>query len=133
MLSIRYLEPLQVPQRNRPTAGAYGRINHTARLEEMDCHHCGACCRELIIEADWVDVAREPLIAEKCVRMDGHGVLAGDQVRWLLAWGETLPCPFLEADTCAIYPTRPNECVALKPGSEKCEMARNLAKEATDA
>ena len=34
-------------------------------------------------------------------------------------------CKFLRGNnTCAIYPTRPNVCVALEPGSEQCQEAR---------
>ena len=96
----------------------------------MDCRRCGACCRKFLIEADWVDTAREPTIVEKCERMDGNGALHGHDVGWLVAWGDTIPCPFLGPDNlCAIYPTRPNECVALEPGSEQCQLARESAKE----
>ena len=34
-------------------------------------------------------------------------------------------CNFLRGDnTCAIYPTRPNVCVAMQPGDEQCQEAR---------
>ena len=34
-------------------------------------------------------------------------------------------CKFLRGNnTCAIYPTRPNVCVALQAGDEQCQEAR---------
>ena len=40
-----------------------------------------------------------------------------------LACGQA--CPFLsEGKTCSIYPTRPNDCVAMQAGDEQCQQAR---------
>jgi Fe-S-cluster containining protein len=40
-----------------------------------------------------------------------------------LACGQA--CPFLsEEKTCSIYPTRPNDCVAMQAGDEQCQQAR---------
>ena len=87
------------------------------------CQQCGACCRHLIVEAQVLDVLREPLIAERGICLDGRGRLPPDEWAWSLAAGEA--CPFLTAENlCSIYPTRPNECVAFKPGSDQCCRAR---------
>ena len=43
-----------------------------------------------------------------------------------LACGQA--CPFLSAEkTCSIYPTRPNDCVAMQAGDEQCQQARAAA------
>ena len=81
------------------------------------------------MEADELDVQREP----RLVAADKHynRLSAADAVQQLredvgrclvIACG--CPCPFLAEDQCSIYPTRPNVCVALEPGSEQCQMAR---------
>jgi len=63
--------------------------------------------------------------------MDGNGKIKFDddtEKEYLLACGQTKPCPFLkENNLCSIYATRPNVCVAMQPGSEKCKMVRKEA------
>ena len=86
------------------------------------CRRCGACCRDLIIEAGPVDVLREPLIAERCPVLDGNGSIEDPtEWSWSIAVGMTQPCPFLGPDNaCSIYATRPHDCVAFAPGGKKC-------------
>ena len=94
------------------------------RIGYGECLKCGACCRGLIIEAGPVDVMREPLIAARCRCLDGNGELKDP-----LAWGWNLSCmttcAFLRSDnTCEIYATRPDDCVAFEPGGVKCRQCR---------
>lgn len=82
----------------------------------MNCLKCGACCRNLIIEAEQLDVMREPRIAAECRKLDGNGTIPEEDVKWCLAPrivdGKMCGCPFLTpANQCGIYPTRPNVCV----------------------
>jgi Fe-S-cluster containining protein len=101
--------------------------------ERYECDKCGACCQgHLIVEADVLDVLREPRLIEADSRYAGkpvHEILrqlqedAGRAI--ILACGTVQPCPFLAADkTCGIYPTRPNDCVAMQAGDEQCQEAR---------
>ena len=47
----------------------------------------------------------------------------------LLACGPSRPCGMLGSDNlCAVYPTRPNCCVAFRAGSVQCQMARDMAR-----
>ena len=94
------------------------------------CDQCGACCRgHLIVEADELDVLREP----RHIFADPHyaGQAPDEVVRRLqdevgscviVACGA--PCPFLADNRCSIYPTRPNACVGLQAGDEQCRTAR---------
>ena len=96
-----------------------------------DCDKCGACCKgSLIVEADDLDVLREPRIVEADLHYSGKPVeqilveLQTDIGRAvILACGQ--PCAFLGQDNrCTIYPTRPNCCVGLQAGDEQCQQAR---------
>lgn len=104
------------------------------------CDKCGACCRQLIIEIEELDIVREPRlsIAEPFrvplgVRLlDGDGnehqeVITGYGAGAMLACGSSKPCPMLEGNLCAIYPTRPTCCVAFRAGSDQCQDARKSA------
>ncbi len=112
------------------------------------CDHCGECCRQLIIEIDELDVAREPRLAEVAepfkpptgceIVFDDEdeqeeyervGPLApGFEHGALLACGATKPCSLLGPDNlCTIYPTRPNCCVACPAGGNLCQQARGMA------
>jgi Fe-S-cluster containining protein len=83
---------------------------------KYQCDKCGACCEKLIIEADALDVLREPRLVEG----DPHYANDPDAVEKLvtdigrvvvISCGKA--CHFLsEEKTCNIYPTRPNDCVA---------------------
>jgi len=80
-------------------------------MPRYECDKCGACCKgSLIVEADDLDVLREPRIIDadrhhrgKSVRQMVHEI----QTEWkavILACGQ--PCPFLNAENnCTIYPT----------------------------
>lgn len=93
-----------------------------------ECERCGACCRHWIVEADLVDVLREPRIAAECALMDGYGKLPLDSDSvWMIACGPSESCPFQRGNECDIYPTRPSECVAFSPGSLKCAECRTAA------
>jgi Fe-S-cluster containining protein len=43
----------------------------------------------------------------------------------LILAGGAYSCPFLRGDnTCDIYPTRPNVCVAMQAGDDQCQESR---------
>ena len=90
----------------------------------LTCDCCGLCCQHLIVEADAVDILREPRIDEKRPigrRAPGLSIL---DACWILA-GPGMPCPFLTPDSrCGIYTTRPHTCVAFVAGSAKCQGLR---------
>jgi Fe-S-cluster containining protein len=87
------------------------------------CDHCGLCCRHLIVEADAIDVLREPQIEQKCPlgkRAQGLSIL---DACWILTQDGS--CPFLRPESrCGIYPTRPDNCVAFVAGSPQCQQIR---------
>ena len=95
-----------------------------------ECDKCGACCKgSLIVEADDLDVLREPRLidadrhhAGKSVEQVVHEIQT-DMKAVILACGST--CPFLGAENmCSIYPARPNVCVGMQAGDEQCQEAR---------
>jgi len=98
----------------------------------LECDKCGACCRgHLIVEAYDLDVLREPHLAAADIgewtREMTYETLMADLEQdgkcLVIAGGEE--CKFLRGNNmCAIYPTRPNVCVALQPGSDQCNQAR---------
>ena len=97
---------------------------------KYSCDSCGACCRKLIVEADDIDLMREPqlLYADRDF-VANYGpdeaveALQEDFGRCLIiACGK--PCYFLRDNQCSIYPTRPNACVAMQAGDEQCQGAR---------
>ena len=92
---------------------------------ECDC--CGACCKgTLIVEADYLDVLREPRLLDADVtgRQTTLAELAEDDGRCILL-AASKPCRFLSIEGhCTIYPTRPNVCVEMQAGDEQCQDAR---------
>jgi len=88
------------------------------------CDCCGLCCQRLIVEANVVDVLREPRIeAERPLgrRADSLSIL---DACWIVS-APGRPCPFLTTDRrCGIYPSRPHDCVAFVAGSAKCHELR---------
>lgn len=99
----------------------------------FECDKCGACCKgTLIVEADDLDVLREPQLINGDPECRGKSV---EQMVFeiqqqgkivLLSCGS--PCSFLGTDNvCSIYPTRPNACVAMQAGDEQCQDARLAA------
>ena len=102
-------------------------------MTRFECDQCGACCKgTLIVEADDLDILREPRLIEADPNYAGQSLLQvidtfqSDVGRALiLACGTDRPCAFLGEDNrCQIYPTRPNECVAMQAGDDQCQLAR---------
>ena len=97
----------------------------TSRFE---CDCCGACCKgKLIVEADYIDVLREPRLLDADVtgRHPTLDELADDDGRCILL-AANQACRFLSPDgRCTIYPTRPTDCVGMEAGDEQCQYARS--------
>ncbi len=99
---------------------------------EYECDHCGACCRRLIVEVYDLDVLREQHLATADISGTTRGMTYDTLMAELEQEGHCLviagggeECKFLRGDnTCAIYPTRPNACVAMQAGDEQCQAAR---------
>lgn len=91
-----------------------------------ECDGCGLCCSGgLFVEADPVDVLREPRIADAALNERDRELPILDQT-WLLTAGT--PCPFLGKDRqCGIYATRPSCCVAFTAGASQCQGLRERA------
>ena len=95
------------------------------------CDQCGACCKgHLIVEAYDLDILREPRLVSDDMSERTRGMTQELLMAELEQEGKCLviaaaeQCKFLRKNTCDIYPTRPNVCVALEPGSDQCEQAR---------
>lgn len=86
----------------------------------MECDRCGACCRQLMVEIDDADIAREPRLAPPTSRPSGSGL-------YVLAMCRYRPCPLQEGDLCSVYETRPAACSAFEAGSPNCQRARYFA------
>ena len=102
-------------------------------MTKYACDRCGACCLgHLLVEADLVDLLREPRLISADRHRSGWSFDAAardleDESRSLLIAGVDR-CPFLSAENCcSIYPTRPNACVAMQAGDEQCQQAREEA------
>ncbi|QDT07458.1 Flagellin N-methylase [Rubripirellula lacrimiformis] len=102
--------------------------------KQFECDQCGACCQgHLIVEVYDIDVLREPKLEnadQKYARIDPNLPLAYELDQegncLIIACGSA--CSFLKENfDCAIYPTRPNVCVAMQAGSEQCQSARQSA------
>jgi Fe-S-cluster containining protein len=100
-------------------------------MTRYECDKCGACCQgNLIVEADDLDLMREPRLIESDPHWRGRtteAVLHELQLEFgkaiLIACGRA--CAFLGADNlCSIYPTRPNVCVGMQAGDQQCQEAR---------
>ncbi len=93
----------------------------------FECDNCGACCRQLIVEVTYLDALREPRLRDLAPQaIDAEKFRYGEHC--IHPWRDGA-CVFLEAQGedkffCGIYPTRPNECVAVEPGDAKCQQAR---------
>ena len=98
----------------------------------MQCEQCGACCKgHLVVEVYDLDVLREPHLAAADITEHTRGMFYETLMAELEQEGQCLvvaggqECKFLRVNnTCAIYPTRPNVCVAMQPGDEQCREAR---------
>lgn len=94
-------------------------------FENFRCDNCGACCKQLIVEAGRIDAEREPKL---------YSIFTGDKAKLrtgehcVMLWDSKRGCcPFLnESNHCDIYHTRPNECVAVEAGDAKCQQARYM-------
>ena len=103
---------------------------------KYECDQCGACCQGyLIVEVYGIDVMREPRLATAdpgYQRTDeslelAHELEVNDHCLVIAAGPR--PCPLLGEDfTCAVYPSRPNVCVALEAGDDQCQYARQQAR-----
>ena len=99
-------------------------------MERYECDKCGACCKgSLIVEADDLDVMREPRLIDADRHHRGKSVeqmvfeIQHEGKAVMLACASA--CSFLGADNhCSIYPTRPNVCVGMEAGDEQCQDAR---------
>jgi Fe-S-cluster containining protein len=88
------------------------------------CDRCGLCCQRLIVEADVVDVLREPRIETERPLGRRDASLHVLDACWIVA-APGRPCPFLARENrCRIYPTRPQICVAFAAGSAQCQELR---------
>ena len=103
-------------------------------MNGYECDECGACCQgHLIVEADELDLLREPRLVQADPYWRGSSyedVLSalGDEMGKCIVLAAARPCSFLTPENrCGIYPTRPNECVAMPAGDEQCQLARQAA------
>lgn len=101
-------------------------------VDSYECEQCGSCCKgHLIVEAYNLDVLREPRLAtadisERTRDMTEEVLMAElEQEGRCLVIAAAEQCKFLRDSTCDIYPTRPNVCVAMKPGDDQCSEARH--------
>ena len=100
-------------------------------MPKYECDKCGACCRgNLLVEAYELDVLREPRLIESGDRHYSGRTLEAvleelsDEFKCILVAGGR-PCVFLGSDNrCSIYPTRPNDCVAMQAGDDHCQRSR---------
>lgn len=104
-----------------------------SKFEHFECDRCGACCRSLIVEADYLDCLREPKLFTINPGLTRKHIEQGGVV--VLLDPATMECPLLGTTTgtdgkettyCQIHPTRPNECVAVEAGDAKCQQARAM-------
>jgi Fe-S-cluster containining protein len=105
-------------------------------MTRYECDNCGACCNGyLVVEVFELDVLREPRLvsadpyyAKGTVEEALH--VLQDECRCLVIAG-VKACTFLDrTNRCSIYPTRPEDCVAMQAGDEQCQRdrdAENLA------
>lgn len=89
---------------------------------------CGLCCSHLLVEADVIDVLREPRIQQAVPLEPGKHSLPVLECTWLMHDVARHCCPFLDAQKrCGIYPTRPHVCVGFSAGGTKCRELRTEA------
>lgn len=101
-------------------------------MAKYECDRCGACCSgNLLVEAYDLDVWREPRLVEANIGQWTRGMTMQtlmeeleQEGKCLLIAGGEHRCAFLREDGCAIYPTRPNVCVAMQTGDDQCQLAR---------
>lgn len=102
-------------------------------MPPYECDRCGACCQgRLLVEADLVDLLREPRLKDADRHWAGRSfdevVTALEESGRCVLVAGSRPCPFLDADNrCSIYATRPHDCVAMQAGDEQCQQVRQAA------
>lgn len=123
-------------------------MGEKTKTTSWECDGCGACCRQLMVEVTLLDVLREPKLRQLQPLEDPCEADPEDDTipvgfsdpflpGALLAAGTSHRCPFLRtrrdplncdipASSCAIYDTRPNECVGFLAGSPKCQHVRAM-------
>lgn len=106
----------------------------SAPLPRYECDQCGACCEGyLIVEADELDLLREPRLIEadryyQQMTVSQVVQLFQTEVGRAIHLSCGQKCKFLAEDKkCSIYPTRPNVCVGMQAGDEQCQEARAAA------
>jgi Fe-S-cluster containining protein len=93
-------------------------------MKTEPCKNCGLCCEHLLVEANAIDVMREPRIETERPLGKRAVSLSVLDACWILA-GPGMPCAFLTPKKrCAIYSSRPQTCVAFVPGSPQCQELR---------
>lgn len=99
-------------------------------MPRCECDQCGSCCKgHLVVEAYEIDVLREPRLIAADPHYAGKSLEEAlhelqEEFKCVLVAGGR-PCIFLDAaSTCSIYPTRPNECVAMQAGEQQCQTSR---------
>ena len=102
-------------------------------MTHYECDCCGACCQgHLIVEAYDLDILREPQLIDAdshyCGKTTAQVLNRLEESGTCLVIAAASPCPFLDpANRCSIYPTHPNDCVAMQAGDEQCQAARQGA------
>ena len=67
----------------------------------------------------------DPFYRDKSIE-EARKLLSDESRANLLAAGENRPCPMLDCyNRCTIYPSRPNNCVAMQAGDGQCQWARS--------
>ena len=108
-------------------------VRFRSAMPNYDCDKCGACCRgNLLVEVYDLDVWREPKLADSHISLwtrDMARQTLMDELeqegKCLIIAGGVHACGFLREDnTCDIYPTRPNVCVAMQAGDDQCQESR---------
>jgi len=99
-------------------------------MPRYECDRCGACCKgHLVVEAYEIDVLREPRLISGDPHYAGKSLEPvllelQDEFKCVFVAGGH-PCMFLDhTNRCSIYPSRPNECVAMQAGDEQCQKSR---------
>ena len=101
-------------------------------FRDFECDRCGACC-SLLVEPTYADGLREPKIVELLDKADDDWRAqwrVGDITPWMRE-DHTKRCVFCAAypdgsTCCAIYATRPQQCVRVEAGDAKCQQAREV-------
>jgi Fe-S-cluster containining protein len=81
-----------------------------------ECAKCGHCCRSMILEIMGIDVLREPRWRRWIEKFKDVDYTDWEKHPLDVIFLIRTPCPFIRPDnTCAIYASRPDMCVAFDP------------------